>query len=71
MEKGSSMIKNQLKVPSFLIITSFFLVLFLGCEDDAILEPQTDTGSDGGSYGLLLLENDSDLDQFEENPEIF
>jgi hypothetical protein len=45
--------------------------LFVGCEDDAILEPQTDTGSDGGSYGLLLLENDSDLDEFEENPEIF
>jgi len=65
------MIKNQLKVPSFLIITSFFLVLFLGCEDDAILEPQTDTGSDGGSYGLLLLENDSEIDEFEENPEIF
>jgi hypothetical protein len=71
MEKGSSMIKNLLKISSFLITTSLFLVLFLGCEDDAILEPQADTGSDGGSYGLLLLENDSDLDEFEENPEIF
>ena len=65
------MIKNLFKVPFFLIITSFFLVLFLGCEDDAILEPQADTGSDGGSYGLLLLENDIEADEFEDNPEIF
>ena len=65
------MIKNLFKVPSFLIIPSFFLVLFLGCEDDAILEPQADTGSDGGSYGLLLLENDIEADEFEDNPEIF
>ena len=65
------MIKNLFKVPSFLIITSFYLVLFLGCEDDAILEPQADTGTDGGSYGLLLLENDIEADEFEDNPEIF
>ncbi len=65
------MIKNLSKVPSSLIIASLSLVLFFGCEDDAILEPQADTGSDSGSYGLLLLENDSELDEFEENPEIF
>ena len=65
------MIKNIFKIPSLLIITSSFLVLFLGCEDDAILEPQADTGSDGGSYGLLLLENDTEVDEFEDNPEIF
>ena len=65
------MIKNIFKIPSFLIITSFFLVLFLGCEDDAILEPQADTGSDGGSYGLLLLENDTEVDEFEDTLKYF
>ena len=65
------MIKTVLRIPSFFMTTSLFLILFLGCEDDAILEPQTDTGSDGGSYGLLLLENDTEVDEFEDNPEIF
>ena len=65
------MIKTVLRIPSFFMTTSLFLILFLGCEDDAILELQTDTGSDGGSYGFLMLENDTEVDEFEENPEIF
>jgi hypothetical protein len=71
MEKGSRMIKKTVKTSLVFITTSLFLVLCVGCEDDALLEPQTDTGSDGGSYGLLLLNSDSEVDSFEENPEIF
>ena len=71
MEKGSSMIKNLLKTPSFLIITSLSLVLFLGCEDDPLLAPQTDAEPDGGSYGLLFLNEGEDLNKQEINPEIF
>ena len=58
------------KIISILII-SLFLLLLIGCEDDPLLAPQTDTESDGGSYGLLLLENDIEADEFEDNPEIF
>jgi hypothetical protein len=51
--------------------TSFFLILFFGCEDDPLLAPQTDAEPDGGSYGLLFLNEGEDLNKQEMNPEIF
>ena len=36
-----------------------------------LLAPQTDTEADGGSYGLLILNEDEELDEIDTNPEIF
>ena len=58
------------KILSILII-SLFLLLLVGCEDDPLLAPQTDTESDGGSYGLLILNEGEDIDENNTNPEIF
>ena len=58
------------KIISILIISLFFLLL-VGCEDDPLLAPQTDTDSDGGSYGLLILNQSDELLESDKNPEIF
>ena len=58
------------KIISILII-SLFLLLLVGCEDDPLLAPQTDTESDGGSYGLLILNQTDELLDSDTNPEIF
>ena len=58
------------KIISILII-SLFLLLLAGCEDDPLLAPQTDTESDGGSYGLLILNQSDELLESDTNPEIF
>jgi len=65
------MMKKVLRISSFFMTTSFFLILFLGCEDDPLLAPQTDAEPDGGSYGLLFLNEGEDLNRQEMNPEIF
>ena len=46
-------------------------MIFISCEDDPLLAPQTDSSDDGGSYGLLLLNEGKELDINEDNPEIF
>ena len=48
-----------------------FLFTLTSCEDDPLLAPQTDTESDGGSYGLLILNEGQNLDEDNTNPEIF
>ena len=58
------------KIISILII-SLFLLLLVGCEDDPLLAPQTDTESDGGSYGLLILNQSDELLESDTNPGIF
>ena len=60
-------IKN---ITHFLTISTL-LLLFISCEDDPLLAPQTDSSDDGGSYGLLMLNGEDELDKNEENPEIF
>ncbi len=65
------MMKKVLRISSIFVTTSLFLILFLGCEDDPLLAPQTDTEPDGGSYGLLFLNEGEDLNKQEMNPEIF
>ena len=52
-------------------ITSICLLIFISCEDDPLLAPQTDSSDDGGSYGLLIIDQGKDSDANEENPEIF
>ena len=58
------------KISSVVLISSLFFVL-TSCEDDPLLAPQTDTEADGGSYGLLILNEDEELDEIDTNPEIF
>ena len=50
-----------------------FLLVFVSCEDDALLDPQVDSGSDGGSYGNISLPGDSNEDHsnVKDNPEVF
>ena len=62
--------KKISNIASFLI-TSAILMIFIGCEDDPLLAPQTDSSDDGGSYGLLILNEGEELDTNEDNPEIF
>ena len=60
-------IKN---ITNFLTVSTLLLI-FISCEDDPLLAPQTDTSDDGGSYGLLMLNEGDDLHANEYNPEIF
>ena len=48
-----------------------FLFTLTSCEDDPLLAPRTDTESDGGSYGLLMLNQSDELIESDTNPEIF
>ena len=50
-----------------------FLLVVVSCEDDALLDPQVDSGSDGGSYGNISLPGDSNEDHsnIKDNPEVF
>ena len=48
-----------------------FLFTLISCEDDPLLAPQTDTESDGGSYGLLILNQSDESVESDTNPEIF
>mgnify|MGYP001179840983 CR=1 FL=1 len=57
------------KIISILII-SLFLLLLVGCEDDPLLDPNTETGEDKGSYGKLSLPSSHDIEK-KSNPEIF
>ena len=60
-------IKN---IISYLTMSVLFII-FISCEDDPLLAPQTDSSDDGGSYGLLILNEGEELDIIEDNPEIF
>ena len=53
------------------LTTSVLFIIFISCEDDPLLAPQTDSSDDGGSYGLLILNEGEELDIIEDNPEIF
>ena len=56
------------------VICSFLLIFtLLGCEDDPILEPSSDSDSDGGSYGNLSLpdEVNDNPDENDSNPYIY
>ena len=62
---------KKIKYITNFLTASTLLLLFISCEDDPLLAPQTDTGDDGGSYGILILDEGDELDKNEVNPEIF
>ena len=62
---------KKIKNINHFLVTSTLLLLFISCEDDPLLAPQTDTSDDGGSYGLLMLNDGDELNTNEDNPEIF
>ena len=62
---------KKVKYITHFLTASTLLLLFISCEDDPLLAPQTDSSDDGGSYGLLILNEGEELDIIEDNPEIF
>tara|TARA_Y100001970_G_scaffold205955_1_gene250833 strand:- start:347 stop:517 length:171 start_codon:yes stop_codon:yes gene_type:complete len=56
----------MIKIKHFLFL---FVILIYSCEDDPLLEPQTES-EDGGSYGLLSWPESKDENP-EKNPEVF
>ena len=63
--------KNKFYNITSVLFFNLFLFTLTSCEDDPLLAPQTETESDGGSYGLLILNEGEDLDENNTNPEIF
>ena len=47
------------------------VVLNIACEDDPLLEPQSDSEVDAGSYGMLYLSEEDYEDKEEPNPEVY
>ena len=62
---------KKIKYITHFIIASTLLLLFTSCEDDPLLAPQIDSSDEGGSYGLLILNDGDELETNEDNPEIF
>tara|TARA_Y100001970_G_C13649124_1_gene562684 strand:+ start:352 stop:549 length:198 start_codon:yes stop_codon:yes gene_type:complete len=61
---------NLRKTISYLIFGLMVLVN-IACEDDPLLEPQTDTEEDKGSYGMLKLNEEDDPSHDNINPEVY
>ena len=56
------------------ILSSFLLIFILfGCEDDPILQPSSESETDGGSYGNLSLPDalNDNPDESDSNPYIY
>ena len=62
---------KKIKNITYFLTISTLVLLFISCEDDPLLAPQTDSSDDGGSYGMLILNEGDKLDTNEDNPEIF
>ena len=62
---------KKIKNITYFLTISTLVLLFISCEDDPLLAPQTDSSDDGGSYGLLILNDGDELHTNEDNPEIF
>ena len=63
------MIIKYFKKTIFYLLSVSIVVLNIACEDDPLLEPQSDSEVDAGSYGMLYLsEEDSEE---EPNPEVY
>ena len=58
------MILKYFKKSIFYSLSVSIVVLNIACEDDPLLEPQSDSEVDAGSYGMLYLsEEDSEEHQ--------
>ena len=55
----------------FFLFFGVLLFISIGCEDDPLLAPQTESTTDGGSYGMLQLNEGNENSEEETNPEIY
>ena len=53
------------------LLSILILALSIACEDDPLLEPQSDSEADAGSYGMLYLSDENDEVEEEQNPEVY
>ena len=62
-----------MKIFLSILFLPILLSTLISCEDDALLDPQVDSGADGGSYGNISLPGDSNEDHsnVKDNPEVF
>ena len=65
-----STIKKNIIKPLRLLLFVVMVIFSFGCEDDPLLDPNTETGEDKGSYGKLSLPSSNDIEK-KSNPEIF
>ena len=65
------MILKYFKKYIFYSLSVSIVVLNIACEDDPLLEPQSDSEVDAGSYGMLYLSEEDSEDEEEPNPEIY
>ena len=65
------MILKYFKKSIFYSLSVSIVVLNIACEDDPLLEPQSDSEVDAGSYGMLSLSEEDDEDKEEPNPEVY
>jgi hypothetical protein len=71
MEENSSMILKYFKKTIYYLLSVSIVVLSIACEDDPLLEPQSDSEVDAGSYGMLYLSEEDSEDEEEPNPEVY
>ena len=65
------MILKYFKKSIFYSLSVSIVVLNIACEDDPLLEPQSDSEVDAGSYGMLYLSDEDYEDKEEPNPEVY
>ena len=65
------MILKYFKKSIFYLLSVSIVVLSIACEDDPLLEPQSDSEVDAGSYGMLYLSEEDSEDEEEPNPEVY
>ena len=65
------MILKYFKKSIFYSLSASIVVLNIACEDDPLLEPQSDSEVDAGSYGMLYLSEEDSEDEEEPNPEVY
>ena len=64
---------NNIIYNTFILFSFLFILTTFGCEDDPILEPSSDSETDGDSYGNLSLNDDENdhPDNDNSNPFIY
>ena len=65
------MILKYFKKTIYYLLSVSIVVLSIACEDDPLLEPQSDREVDAGSYGMLYLSEEDSEDEEEPNPEVY
>tara|TARA_Y100001936_G_scaffold222112_1_gene237733 strand:+ start:308 stop:505 length:198 start_codon:yes stop_codon:yes gene_type:complete len=65
------MILKYFKKTIYYLLSVSIVVLSIACEDDPLLEPQSDSEVDAGSYGMLYLSEEDSEDEEEPNPEVY